>query len=358
VKALFNLGHRKIGLDFKPYFIADIAANHDGDLQRAKTLIMLAAESGADAAKFQHFRAETIVSAKGFDSIGGRIAHQKSWKKSVVEVYRDAEVPWEWTSVLADEAKKCGIDFFTAPYDLEAVNFVDQYVVAYKVGSGDIDWIEEVELMASKGKPMLVATGASSIQDVERVVSSISAMNAQLVLMQCNTNYTGEEANLEHLNLNVLSDYKKRFPEVILGLSDHTAGSVSVLGAIALGARVIEKHFTDDKSRRGPDHGFSLNPTEWTNMVRDSNHLFQALGDGMKKVEQNELESSIVQRRAMRYRRDLAAGHVLQRSDVIPLRPAEKGGFRPFEIDLILGKTIRESVSQDELVIPDNFSIS
>ena len=129
--------------------------SHDGDLERAKLLIELAAKSGAHAAKFQHFRAKTIVSRKGFAELGSKLAHQQSWDKDVYDVYESAEVPWEWTESLAEHAKLCGIDFFTAPYDLEAVDHVDEFVVAYKVGSGDIDWIEEIEYMASKKKPTL-----------------------------------------------------------------------------------------------------------------------------------------------------------------------------------------------------------
>ena len=151
-----QLGDKKVGVNHAPYFIADIAANHDGDLERAKLLIELAAQSGAHAAKFQHFRAATIVSRKGFSELGKKIAHQETWLKDVYQVYEEAQVPWEWTESLAVHARSCGIDFFTAPYDIETVDFVDPFVIAYKVGSGDIDWIEEIEHMASKKKPMIM----------------------------------------------------------------------------------------------------------------------------------------------------------------------------------------------------------
>lgn len=345
-----QLGRQKIGINHPPYFIADIAANHDGDLARAKLLIELAAESGAHAAKFQHFRAETIVSRKGFSELGRKIAHQETWTKDVYQVYEDAQVPWEWTESLASHAHDCGIDFFTAPYDLEAIDFVDQFVCAFKVGSGDIDWIEEIEHMASKQKPMIIATGASSLEDVDRAVRSMESLSAPLVLMQCNTNYTGEFENLRFLNLNVLNQYSNRYRNLVLGLSDHTPGFISVLGAIALGARVIEKHFTDDTSRVGPDHGFSLDPKSWSEMVGLSNSLYQALGDGEKKVEENENDSSIVQRRALRFRHDLEAGHLITREDILPLRPAPLGSIRPNEISEVVGKLLLKSVNKDDLV--------
>jgi len=349
-----QLGDIKVGLDHKPYFIADIAANHDGSLERAKLLIELAAKAGAHAAKFQHFRAETIVSRKGFSELGKKIAHQEKWHKDVYQVYEEAQVPWDWTETLAKQANEYGIDFFTAPYDLEAVDFVDPFVIAYKVGSGDIDWIEEIEFMASKGKPMIIATGASSLDDVDRAVQSMKSLNAPLVLMQCNTNYTGEIGNMHFLNLNVLKTYESRYENVVLGLSDHTPGFVSVLGSIALGARVIEKHFTDDTSRVGPDHGFSLDPNSWKEMVDLANNLYSALGDGQKKVESNESESAIVQRRALRFRNAMHEGQLISREDIIPLRPAPKGSMKPHEIQAVIGKKVVSATGKDELILREN----
>ena len=351
-----ELGNKKISLNHAPYFIADIAANHDGDLQRAKLLIEKAAEAGANAAKFQHFRAATIVSRKGFSELGKKIAHQENWTKDVYQVYEEAQVPWEWTESLATHARDCGIDFFTAPYDLEAIDYVDPYVIAYKVGSGDIDWIEEIEYMASKKKPMIIATGASTIVDVDRAVHAMELMNAPLVLMQCNTNYTGVLDNLKFLNLNVIKQYAERYENIILGLSDHTPGYVSVLGSIALGARVIEKHFTDDTSRIGPDHGFSLDPNTWREMVDLSMSLFDAMGDGVKKIEINEQDSSIVQRRALRFRNSLIKGQIITRQDLIPLRPAPIGSIKPHEIHEVIGKSVLSDVWKDDLVLRGNIS--
>ncbi len=153
--AEINIGARRISEDEPTYFIADIAANHDGQLDRAVNLIRLAAAAGADAAKFQHFRAPKIVSQKGFEEMDGQVSHQSSWKKSVFEVYQSASVPWEWTETLKDACDQAKIDFFSAPYDLAAVDMLEPYVPAYKIGSGDITWIEELEYIARKGKPVL-----------------------------------------------------------------------------------------------------------------------------------------------------------------------------------------------------------
>ena len=262
-----NIGKRWIGEGEATYFIADISANHDGQLDRAKMLIHLAAESGADAAKFQNFSASKIVSERGFESMGEQIAHQRSWNKSVYQVYEEASLPWDWTETLRSECETAGIDYFSAPYDQAAVDMLDPFVDMYKIGSGDISWPEILRYIANKGKPIFLSTGASDMSDVQRAVLLIQSINPQLVVMQCNTNYTGSSENLKYIHLNVLKSYQISFPEVVLGLSDHTSGNITVLGSVALGARVIEKHFTDDPTREGPDHPFSMDPTSWREMV-------------------------------------------------------------------------------------------
>jgi N-acetylneuraminate synthase len=332
-----QIGSRTIGLDYPTYFIADVAANHDGDLQRAKLLIRLAKQAGADAAKFQNFRAPKIVSDYGFRHLGGQVSHQAAWKKSVFQVYEQASIPFEWTTILKEECDQVGIDFFSAPYDFEAIDMLDPYVLMYKAGSGEIDWIEALERMASKGKPFFVATGASSIGDVQRAVHAILKINPQLVLMQCNTNYTASPSNYDHLHLNVLKTYAAMFPGVILGLSDHTHANAPVLGAVTLGARVIERHFTDSNDREGPDHKFAMNPERWANMVEETRFLERSLGSSDKFIAGNEQETAVIQRRCLRAARDILAGETMTRTMIDVLRPATPGAIKPAEIEAVLG---------------------
>jgi len=331
---------KKIGEDYPTYFIADIAANHDGSLSRAKELIHLAAEAGADAAKFQHFQAETIVSDYGFKALGGQQSHQARWSKSVFEVYKDASVDLGWTGELKQTCDKAGISFFTSPYDFQLIEHIDPYVPAYKIGSGDITWIDMIKRIASKGKPYILATGASTMDDVYRAVSAGLEINPSLALLQCNTNYTGSIENMRYVQLNVLKSYQAMFPSMVLGLSDHTPGHTTVLGAVALGARVIEKHFTDDTSRPGPDHAFSMNPGAWQEMVIRTRELEAALGCGVKKVEDNELQTTVLQRRAVRTTRSLEAGHVLEKDDLCVLRPCPVGSILPYQLDGLLGRKL------------------
>jgi N-acetylneuraminate synthase len=314
-----------IGTNHPTYFVADIAANHDGDLDRAIELIRLAKEAGADAAKFQNFRAPNIVSDYGFRSLGGQLSHQAEWKKSVVEVYDDASIPFEWTPTLKEACDKVGIHYFSSPYDDDAIDMLDPYIPAYKAGSGLMSWPEAIVRMAKKGKPMLIATGAADISDVIRAVRMVREVNDEIILMQCNTNYTASEENYDHLHLNVLKTYAALFPDVVLGLSDH------------LGARVIERHFTDDNDREGPDHKFAMNPQAWANMVEEVRILERALGSHEKFVSGNEKDTYIVQRRCLRAARDIKAGEVFTAEMVEALRPASAGAIMPYEIDEVIG---------------------
>lgn len=335
--AQISFGHRKIGDATPTYFVADISANHDGSLERAKHLIRLVAEAGADAAKFQNFRAPAIVSRRGFATLGGQFSHQSRWKKSVYEVYEEASLPWEWTAALKAECDSAGIDYFSTPYDFEAVDMLDPYVEMFKIGSGDITWLEMLRHVAGKGKPVLLATGAANIGDVQRAVHAIGEINPHLVLMQCNTNYTGDPENFSHIHLNVLKTYRAMFPGLVLGLSDHTSGHAAVLGAVTLGARVVEKHFTDDTTREGPDHPFSMTPATWRDMVDRTRELERALGSGDKTVAENERQTVVIQRRCLRAARDLSAGSVLTREMIDVLRPAPADAVFPFELDRVLG---------------------
>lgn len=335
----------------KTYFIADIAANHDGNLNRAKKLIKLCAKAGANAAKFQHFRAETIVSDAGFKSLG-KIAHQKKWKQSVFETYKKASIDPKWSKILKKECKKYKIDYMTAPYDLQYVDDVKKDIVAYKIGSGDITWKKIIKKISKKKKPIIIASGASSLKDVNRAIKTILKLNPiKPVLMQCNTNYDNSKENLNYLNLNVLNQYKQVFKnKVILGLSDHTQGHISVLGAVSLGARVVEKHFTDSNSRKGPDHKFSMNPISWAKMVEDVRILERTLGDGSKKIELNEKQSVIVQRRGAWLNRKVNKGEVLRDEMIDFLRPCPSKSIDIFEIHKYLGKKFNKPMKKYSLI--------
>ena len=342
------INDKRISKNDPVYFIAEIGSNFDRDFSRAKDLIYMAKEAGADAAKFQHYTASSLVSDYGFKNISNSKSHQSKWNKSVYDTYEETSINQDWTGILQETCKDAGLSFFTSPYSVDLVDLVDPYVPAYKVGSGDITWLEIIEYMASKGKPILLATGASDIIDVQRAVEVILNITPDLILLQCNTNYTASRNNFTHLQLNVISEFKKIYPGVITGLSDHTQGHVSVLGAVALGAKVIEKHFTDSTNRVGPDHSFSMTPSTWLEMVERTRELEDALGDGLKKIEKNELETVILQRRSICSKKNLKFGDKIRKEDLEVLRPCPENAIEPPDMNKVIGKTLKKNIKIGE----------
>lgn len=350
-----QISKTKIGFNYPTYFIADIAANHDGDLNRAKKLIYLAKESGADAVKFQHHDVSKYVSDYGFKSLGNKFSHQAKWNKSIFEVYKDAEVPKNWTSVLKEYCDEVDIDFFSTPYDLDMVDHLKDVVPAFKIGSGDVAWEAMLEKIALTGKPVLFATGAATINEVVRAVDVIKKYNNQILLMQCNTNYTASMENFKYINLKVIDLYKTLFPDLVLGLSDHTPGHVTALGAVALGARAIEKHFTDDTKRPGPDHAFSMDPITWREMVNATRYLESALGSTLKKVEDNEKETVVLQRRAIRVTKQFTVGETLVNGTFQFQRPCPPDAIHPNNILSIIDKPLRKEIEHGDYLRLEHF---
>jgi len=352
----FPVGKKVVGNGCPVYFIADIAANHDGDLERAKDLIFLAKEAGADAAKFQHFSARTIVSDFEFSRQQGIKSHQTEWRESVYEVYSKASVELNWSQVLKETCDKAGIEFMTSPYSHEIADHILPYINAFKIGSGDITWIDYLQHIAFKKKPVIIATGASTFEDAVRAVEALRTYTNDICVMQCNTNYTAGIENFRFLNLRVIECYRVMFPDCVLGLSDHTQGHSAVLGAVALGAKIIEKHFTDSNDRKGPDHKFSLTPNSWRSMVDATRELELALGDGIKRVEMNERVTVILQRRSLCASRDLLVGTILTAADLIPLRPCPPQAFQPFDIDVVIGKKLKTGVKYGQSINRDDLA--
>jgi len=353
---MFKINQNTISNNSNTYFIADIAANFDGDIERAKDLIYLAAEAGADAAKFQNFLAKTIVSDQAFKAIGSQLSHQSEWKDSVYDVYDKASLPILWTETLRDTCADAGIDYMTTPYDLSLIPILSEYVSAWKIGSGDITWHEMIRTLSLEDKPLLIATGASNMDEVKLAMDIALENKKDVVLMQCNTNYTASLENFKYIELNVLKEYRRIYPDIILGLSDHTPGHSTVLGSIALGAKVIEKHFTDDNERKGPDHKFSMNPESWRNMVDRSRELEYALGTGVKKVMDNEKESVIVQRRGLCASHDLKEGHIITSDDLVALRPCKSDGIEPYKENQIIGKKINCKIENGANITKEMFA--
>ncbi|PAW93394.1 hypothetical protein CKK33_07790 [Mucilaginibacter sp. MD40] len=381
-----RIDNKIIDVNNPVYFIADIASNHAGDLAKAKELIYACSESGVDAVKMQNFSAETIVSDHGFKNLTNVTTHQSKWKTSVFESYKAASIPLEWTLELKELTEKLNMSYFTSPYSLELVRAVEPYVSAFKLGSGDITWHEEIELMASYPKPLIIATGASTLEEVKLAVEAALKKTDNILLLQCNTNYTARHGEPEsatrerfsNLNLKVLDTYNKLWPGIPVGLSDHTHGSLSVLAAVGLfDCCAVEKHFTFDSSLEGQDHAFSMMPAEWKKMVDETRalkadlrpglsfderfaitakhvdnveYLKLSIGTGIKEVEENEQNTVIVQRRAVRAAKALKAGTVLSADDLIVLRPCPKDALPPYRMNELIGKELTTDIENGDCV--------
>lgn len=337
-----KIGEKTIGEGFPAYIIAEIGANFDHDIEKAKKLIKAAKECGADCAKFQSFKAEKIVSEKGFASMNLKGVHG-SWGRPVHEVFKDAEFPREWHREISEYCKQIGIDFSTSPYDFEAVDLcVELNIPFIKIGSGEITWLEMIEYIAKKNKPIFLATGDATMSEIDEAIRTIdSTGNKDLVLMQCITNYPSK---IESANINVIKNYQNAF-NVLTGYSDHSPGPVVSLGSVALGGLVIEKHFTLNKSDSGPDHPHSMDVNEFKIMVDYIRELESAMGSSRKVVVEEEAETVFVQRRALYSNKFIPKGKKIERSDLVVLRPAL--GIKPKYIDIVVGKTAIKDIEQD-----------
>lgn len=381
-----KINNKKIGIKEPVYFIADIASNHNGDLVHAKELIHACAESRVDAVKMQNFSADSIVSDFGFKNLGGVKTHQSNWNTSVFDSYKAASIPFEWTLELKELCDTLGLDYFTSPYSIEIVKAVAPYLSAFKLGSGDITWHREIEEMASYDKPVIIATGASDLSEVKMAMTVALRNNAQIVLLQCNTNYTASKKEdialtkerFSNINLKVLETYAKLWPGVPLGLSDHTHGDLTVLAAVGLyNCSAVEKHFTLDNSKTGQDHAFSMMPNEWLSMVNnteklkdeirvedsfkirfdkvikyaeDAEFLDLIIGDGKKVVAENEKNTTIVQRRAIRANHILAKGTIIKETDLTVLRPCPIEALPPYQMKEIIGKKMKRNIEEGDFI--------
>lgn len=340
-----SLAQRSIGEGQPVLIIADIGANFDGSLAKAKKLALAAKDAGADVVKFQTFLADKIISGPSFSKMQLKGIHGK-WEKPIDEIFKEAEFPREWHKELFDYCEKIDVLFTSSPYDFEAVDLLDELGISFfKIGSGDITWHETLEYIARKNKPMVLSTGDSTLAEVDEAVKIIeSTGNNNLVLLQCITNYPSK---IESANINVLKTYQDNFG-IITGYSDHSPGDLVVLASVALGAKVIEKHFTLSNQDSGPDHPHSMEVDSFKQMVDQIRLLEKALGSTVKDVVEEEAETVIVQRRSLHAKRDINKGEIIKYEDIIELRPAV--GIIPKEKNNVIGRTARNDIKAREAI--------
>jgi N-acetylneuraminate synthase len=343
-----KIGNRIVGENHSCYIIAEIGSNFDGSLKKAKKLINLAKRSGADCAKFQSFITEKLLSRTGFEK---KMAFQSRWNKPVWKIYKNAELPREWHKELSTYAKKMKIDFISTPYDEEAVDLLDKLgVPAFKVGSGDITYLKFLKYIAKKGKPILLPTGASTLDEIKKAIKAIkSTKNNKIILLQSVTQYPSP---IEDANILSMIYLKKKFG-LNIGYSDHSPNMAVPLASVALGACVIEKHFTDNTENEGPDHPHSLNPNEFSEMVQRIRDVEKALGSGMKKVEKSEKDTRIIQRRSIFTVTAILKGQKFTNENIKCLRPSI--GLPASDLSMVLKKRAKKTLRPYHAISKNDF---
>lgn len=333
-----SINSRPIGPDHPPYVIAELSANHNGSLPRALEMIAAAAATGADAIKIQTYTADTITLKS--DEPAFRIAGGLWNGRTLYDLYEEAHTPWDWHRPLFDKARNLGITLFSSPFDPTAVDLLEDLgAPAYKIASFEVVDLPLIRYVASTGKPMIISTGMADAEEIGEAIAAARDGGCQeLVILHCVSGYPTPAADY---NLRTLVDMQARFG-VVTGLSDHTLDTATAVASVALGASVIEKHFTLDRNGGGPDDLFSLEPAEFTTLVQEAKVAWAALGDvdyGRKSSE----SGNAIFRRSLYFVRDLKAGEVITADAIRSVRPGY--GLPPKEYDKIVGRPLSSDVS-------------
>lgn len=340
----FAINARLIGRSQPCFIIAEAGVNHNGDPQLARELISTAARVGADAVKFQTFQTDEVVTAGA-----PKAEYQKRTtdvEESQREMIRKLELPWGVYPELRAIAAENGLVFLSTPFDVGSVDFLaDLGVPAFKIASGELTHPALLTRIASKGKPLLISTGMSTLEEVANAVRLLETQGAhEFCLLQCTSNYPADPADA---NLRAMITMETIFG-VAVGFSDHTEGVEVALAAVALGAAVIEKHLTLDRTMAGPDHAASLKPAEFQALVRGIRKVESALGTGEKKPAAAELRVAHVARRSLVAARDIASGTVLTEHDITYKRPGT--GIAPTSVGQVLGRRAGRPISAGTLL--------
>lgn len=336
----FSIGDRHLGADEPALLVAELSANHNRSFERALELVRAAAEAGADAVKLQTYSADTITLDCKSD-LFRRANAAPGQPRYLHELYALAATPWEWHAPLREEAERLGLIFFSTPFDPSAVEFLERLgVPAYKIASFELVDIPLIRLVARTGKPIVLSTGMGTLAEIEEAVRAIrGAGNEQLALLKCSSVYP---ARPEDLNLRTLRHMSETFSAPV-GFSDHTLGTASAVAAVALGARIVEKHFTLSRAEEGPDSRFSLEPREFRQLVDAVREVELSLGRVSYDVSEPE-RANLVYRRSLFAVAEIKAGEPFTSENVRSIRPAH--GLAPRHLDELLGRTASRDIAR------------
>jgi pseudaminic acid synthase len=333
-----SIAGRRIAIDVPPFVIAEMSANHNGNLEAAFRIIDAAKRAGADAIKLQTYTPDTITlncDGEEFQIRGGL------WEgKSLYELYQEAHTPWEWHAPLFEHARKRGIIIFSSPFDTSAVDLLeDLNAPAYKIASFEAIDLPLIRYVASTGKPMIISTGMADDQEIAEAIETAQAGGChELAILHCVSGYPAPAADY---NLRTIPEMMRRFG-LVTGLSDHTLDNTTAIASVALGASIIEKHFTLDRSGGGPDDSFSLEPQELAALCKGSRTAWDAMGKidfGRKSSEQGNVQF----RRSLYFVKALKAGEAIGADAVRSVRPGF--GLAPKHLDAVLGRNVTVDVT-------------
>lgn len=333
-----NIAGRKIGAGEPPFVIAEMSANHNGSIETAFRLIDAAKKAGADAVKLQTYTPDTITLDSGGDEF--RINGGLWGGRTLYELYKEAHMPWDWHAPLFDHARKCGITIFSSPFDRSAVDLLEGLnAPAYKIASFEAVDLPLIKYVAGTGKPMIISTGMADAEEIGEAIDAARAGGCkQLAVLHC---VSGYPAPASDYNLSTLPEMQRLFG-LVTGLSDHTLDNTIAIASVALGAAIIEKHFTLDRSGNGPDDSFSLEPAELAALCSGARTAWEAMGKidfGRKSSEQGNVQF----RRSLYFVKHLNAGDVITEDAVRSVRPGF--GLAPKHLDAVLGRRVKTEVA-------------
>lgn len=342
-----SIAGRKIGPDYAPFIIAELSANHNGKLETALKIIEEAKKTGADAIKLQTYTADTITldcSSEDFQIHGGL------WDgKTLHQLYKEAQMPWDWHEILFEHARKLGITIFSSPFDNTAVDLLEGLnAPAYKIASFEAVDLPLIKYVASTGKPMIISTGMADAEEIQEAIDAAHEGGCKdLAILHCVSGYPAPAADY---NLRTIPDMMRRFG-LVTGLSDHTLDNTTAIASVVMGASIIEKHFTLNRNGGGPDDSFSLEPAELAALCRDSKTAWASLGQvdyGRKSSEQGNAKF----RRSLYFVKDLNAGDMITPDAIRSVRPGF--GAAPKHFESLIGKKLKNKQFKNTPVILSN----
>jgi N-acetylneuraminate synthase/sialic acid synthase len=336
---------RRIADDTDCFVIAEIGHNHQGSVEKAQELFVLAKHAGVDAVKLQKRDNRRLFTRALYDS---PYENENSFGATYGEHREALELDRGAYVELQACARELGLVFFATAFDEASADLLEEIdVPAFKIASGDLRNTPLLRHAAAFGKPLVVSTGGATLEDVDRAVETVTAINPQLCLLQCTASYP---VAVEELELGVITTYRERYPELVVGLSDHQDGIAMAPVAYMLGARVIEKHYTSSHAAKGTDHAFSLMPEGMRKLVRDLRRVPAAMGDGVKRPLPSEAKPLEKMGKKLVAARPLPAGHVLAAGDLVARSPAD-GGVPPYALDELLGLPLVRALAEEEAIL-------